>query len=1181
MPRAKKRTPRKSSTSKEVSEAVVEETAASQEPEEISSQESSKVEASEESNIEIDTADPSEKKEESPKNKEETAAMDEESNVDNSEQGNSVEGMDVLDGQSESAETEKTEEGEEMNKSTENSEDPAKKEVSVEDWPVTPLLPHTIPEFVNNKLKEKWEWHMRIYPIDHSDIRRCVLDSVSKIAQETWYYIDKKNFGMGSYDLCMRSFTDTAMVMLKTLRAPMLYRYVTVEVTKRGRNPAEVEKIRQNPPPPTDGSGEQSSEDSEDLIEEAIEKLPYTEILETATLHLDYCHTIQCDKIKGKRKKRSLFVKYLPECTSKELLKVLFPVAINLDIISTGEGRRVGDLDVASDDNLRGVIQAYVTVFINGCKDIGFDWREETLDDGKTNPVSDQESPWQLLPRDDEIPYEAVPLIEKDSNVQYRKKKRDLDIQHRRATELNKRNRSERRRESRWDSGTGSVPVQGLAQLQRAMNAQIQNQLAMIHSVEDRVTRAPRGPPALMGVPPDLLMGPADVHTMRDRKRDRFERDRMDIDMAGRRRDFPPFGPGRMGPPERDIRGRPDFPPRDRDRMFDGGRGRMPMGMYGGRGGHFDRGDSDRGRAFGGRFGGDSRGPGFDFHARGGPGNFDGAGRGRGGFESRGGGRRGESFGQGGMGRSGPLEGTRDEGNKLMKSPTPGKEGGPVERVQNRDQRSGGRTKPVAPSSDKPGDSHRTLTQVTISSDNQGGSRSSGQSDVSKQSGFGNRSYNQGRGNDQIGQRGDSRSFQGQNKGYGSQSQKSFGMSQNQNSLGSQGRQNSFGSSQNRKGNYGSSNNQNRSFNNSQVQNNYGSSQNSQRNFGGSQNQQTSYGSSGYQQSGFGSVGNQQGNFGAIGSQSTSYPLSSTQQNSYSSSTGFGSSVNQQPFGSSQNQQSFGTSQNQQSFGSSQNQQSYGSSQNQQSYDASQNQQSYDSSQNQQASYGSNQQSGYGNQQSNYGVTQNASAQQSGYGGNMQSQAYGNQQGYGSQQQSQGSYGSYNTQQQQGQYNMLQQQNYNTSQSYDSQQQAFGGQGYSTQQQQQMGYSGTGAYDWGQQSSTTGTAAANSGASNYSQSSYGSTQQTQQQDYSAYSTAYPGYGGASLPSGGASLPSAASGYGADSAFANQGLYSASQGNQSANDPYGSYSATDAYGTSAGNQQSGMGAYSYAQYQGSA
>ncbi|KAK3739987.1 hypothetical protein RRG08_005259 [Elysia crispata] len=1045
--------------------------------------------------------------------------MGEETDLASSEQQeHDDEGMDELEEHSPKVEAEKTVEEEEMGKSREEDlADSSEKEAGIEDMPVTPYLPHTIPEVVDNKLKEKWEWHMRIYPIDHSDIRRCVLDSVSKIAQETWYYIDKNNFGMGSYDLCMRSFTDTAMVMLKTLRAPMLYRYVTVEVSKRGKNAAEVEKIKQNPPVPLDGSSQQGAEDSEDLIEEAIEKLPYTEILESATLHLDYCHTIQCDKIKGKEKKRSLFVKYLPECTSKELLKVLFPVAINLDIISTAAGRRVGDLDVASDENLRGVIQAYVTVYINGCKNISFGWKKEDLDDEVTNPVPDKESPWELLPRDNEISYEAVPQIEKDSIVQYRKRKREMDIQHRRSAELQRRNRGERRRESRWDSNTGAAAPHpaDIVQLQRAMNAKIQNQLALLHAVGDRPPRPPRGPPGpsgppgppgMMGGPPDMPMGPVDAAGMRDRKRDRFERDRMDMEMAGRRRDFPPFGPGRMGPPEREMRGRPDFPPRDRDRMFEGGRGRMPMGMYGGRGGHFDRGDSDRGRAFGGRFGGgDGRGRGFDFHPRGPP-HFENAGRGRGGFESRGGGRRGESFGQGGMGRGGPPDGIRDEGNKISRGHAPFKEGSALERVQNRDQRSagrgGGRIKPVThgfpPNMEKPSEGHRTLTQVTISGDNQGGNRSSGQGGVSKHSGFGNRNMNQGRGNDHSHQRshsGDTRSFQGQNKSFGPQNQRNFGMSQNQQTnFGSQNRQNqsSFGSSQNRQGNFGSHNNQNRSFGNSQMQNNSGSSQNSQRNFGGSHNQQNSYGSSGYQQSGFGSTGNQQGNYGAIGSQSTSYPSSNNQQNSYSSSTSqqnsFGSSVNQQSFGSSQNQQSFSASQNQQSFGS----------------------------QNQQASYGSSQQSGYGNQQSNYGMAQNASAQQSGYG-NIQSQSYGSQQNYGTQQQSQGSYGSYNTQQQQQGYSTMQQQNYNTSQSYDTQQQAFGGQGYGTQQQQQMGYSTTGTYDWNQQTSTTGSGATNSATSNYSQSSYGNSQQTQQQDYSAYSTAYPGYGGAALPS-------AASGY---------------------------------------------------------
>lgn len=51
--------------------------------------------------------------------------------------------------------------------------------------------------------------------------------------------------------------------------------------------------------------------------------------------HLHHLHLIS-----GKEKKRSLYVKYLPESTSKELLNVLFPVANNLDIITAADGRR-------------------------------------------------------------------------------------------------------------------------------------------------------------------------------------------------------------------------------------------------------------------------------------------------------------------------------------------------------------------------------------------------------------------------------------------------------------------------------------------------------------------------------------------------------------------------------------------------------------------------------------------------------------------------------------------------------------------------------------------------------------------------------------------------------------------------------------------------------------------------
>ena len=64
----------------------------------------------------------------------------------------------------------------------------------------------------------------------------------------------------------------------------MMYRYVTIEVSRRGKNQADVEKIKQNPPPPADGSSQDNSDDSEDRIEEAIDKLPYSEIVESGKM---------------------------------------------------------------------------------------------------------------------------------------------------------------------------------------------------------------------------------------------------------------------------------------------------------------------------------------------------------------------------------------------------------------------------------------------------------------------------------------------------------------------------------------------------------------------------------------------------------------------------------------------------------------------------------------------------------------------------------------------------------------------------------------------------------------------------------------------------------------------------------------------------------------------------------
>ncbi|GFO04226.1 pentatricopeptide repeat-containing protein [Plakobranchus ocellatus] len=1135
MPRGKKRTPKKASLPKEVSEEGLEESSASQECENSFEEPSKKVKDNEQGEEDVESlqVDSSQEADRSLQNEEETSAAGKETAPESCH----PEGSEMTESNKKNLEeeSEKMEQDDDENGSQENLENEAsepKKKDKIEDMLVTPYMPHSIPDVVDGKIKEKWEWHMKIYPIDQSDIRRCVLDSVSKIAQETWFYIDKKNYGMGSYDLCMRNYTDAAMVMLKTLHAPMLYRYVTIEVTRRGKNPEAVEKIKQSLPASTNGSTEEKIEESEDHIEEAIEKLPYSEVLEKATLHLDFLHTVEIDKTRGKQK-RSLYVKNLPESTSKELLKVLFPVAINLDFISTAAGRRVGDLDVVNDENLRGVLQAYVTMYINGCKSIGLGWKEEDLDNKETIPVSDAESPWQLLPRDLEVPYEAAPEIEEDEAIQYHKRKRELETQKKRAAELQMKRRAEKRRESRWDGDgrRGPKPGPDVRPLQKPMKPKFQDQLNMMPAVGDGPPHS-RGPPPMMGMGPDRPLGPMDAAVMRDRKRDRFERDRMDMEMPPKRmpRDFPPFGAdrrfNRMGPPDREFRGRPDFgSPRDRDRMFEGNRGRGggPMGMFRGRGGRFDQRNAERGMAFEGRFGADQsrmrqfdrpgdrgrgRGGGFDMPSR------DRGGSGRG-TDSAGRGGGAPSFGRG-MSRGAPSDQTRNEQteasvpSKVSSSAPQMRESGAVERVQSRDQRSGGRggqrNKPIShgfPSNfEKPADNRRTLTQVTISSDSHGSNKSFGPSGGSqKQSSFGNRSgyYNNQRNNSAESRPSSFGQSQNQNRGFGSQNQQSgFGLPQNQqNSFNSQNRQNNFGSPQNRQNNFGNPQNQQRNF---------GSSQNQQRGFGGSQTRQSNFGS-GYQQSNFGSTGNQS-NFGGMGNQSSSFNSSTNRQ------TGFGSTNQQSSFLSSQNQQ--------------------------------------------QTSFGSNQPSSYLN--STYGTAQTVQPQQSSFSG-MQTQSYGGQQSYSTQQ---SAYGSYNTQQQQQQqqgYGSMQQQPYNTSQSFDAQQQSYSSQGYNAQQQQ-SGYSSTGAYDWNQQASA-GLGSATASSNSYSQNSYNS-QQTLQQDYSAYSqqgqSAYSGYGSSSVPS-------TATGYGADSAFANHGLYSSAQGTQGVSDPYGTYSASDAY--------------SYAQYQGSA
>lgn len=154
--------------------------------------------------------------------------------------------------------------------------------------PVTLYRPQTIPNFCNSSLIEKWEWHLKFFPIDQADIRSCVLETVSKIAQETWMYVDKSNYGMGTYELCVKTPNDAAMIMLKTLSLPMTYRYLTVEITKRGQNEEEREKMSKGKELDEESDGDES------------DNLPYKEVVEKATLLLDFLYTPGIEKVKGK-----------------------------------------------------------------------------------------------------------------------------------------------------------------------------------------------------------------------------------------------------------------------------------------------------------------------------------------------------------------------------------------------------------------------------------------------------------------------------------------------------------------------------------------------------------------------------------------------------------------------------------------------------------------------------------------------------------------------------------------------------------------------------------------------------------------------------------------------------------------------------------------------------------------
>jgi len=75
--------------------------------------------------------------------------------------------------------------------------------------------PHNIPEWDLQGMRERWMWNIKIFPVDQEDCRNCLLDSATKIAQESWYYVPKRKNGQGTAELCMRSVSEAKQVMAR------------------------------------------------------------------------------------------------------------------------------------------------------------------------------------------------------------------------------------------------------------------------------------------------------------------------------------------------------------------------------------------------------------------------------------------------------------------------------------------------------------------------------------------------------------------------------------------------------------------------------------------------------------------------------------------------------------------------------------------------------------------------------------------------------------------------------------------------------------------------------------------------------------------------------------------------------------------------------------------------------
>jgi len=124
---------------------------------------------------------------------------------------------------------------------------------------------------------------------------------------------------------------------------PFYYNYVTVELSNRG-----------------DVGSNAASETPTG---------PFPEVYETATIVLD---TTKCEKIKNTAKsvgsitRRNLWVRYLPEYTTPDLLHVVFPLTQSVPEIQTHDDLRVGVIETNSKTDVLVFIKAYLTLTING-----------------------------------------------------------------------------------------------------------------------------------------------------------------------------------------------------------------------------------------------------------------------------------------------------------------------------------------------------------------------------------------------------------------------------------------------------------------------------------------------------------------------------------------------------------------------------------------------------------------------------------------------------------------------------------------------------------------------------------------------------------------------------------------------------------------------------------------------